>query len=54
MRNIRGQAKTEAEYYRSNPLQHCQICGRLFVKRQETVCSRECAARLEEQRAKKR
>ena len=30
IRNIRGQAKKEAEYYWSNPLQRCQVCGRLF------------------------
>jgi predicted nucleic acid-binding Zn ribbon protein len=49
MRNARGQAKTEAEFYRSNPLQRCQICGKLFVKRAEKVCSRECLEKLEEQ-----
>ena len=48
-----GQAKKEAEYYRSNPLQRCQVCGRLFIKRREATCSRECAARLKE-RAKER
>jgi len=48
MRNSRGQAKKEHEYYRSNPLQRCQVCGRLFIKRRKTVCSRECLAKLEE------
>ena len=49
MKDIRGQAQKEAEYYRSNPLQRCQVCGRLFIKRREAVCSRECAAKLEQQ-----
>ena len=49
MKDIRGQAKKEAEFYRSHPLQRCQVCGRLFVKRRDTTCSRECLAKLEAQ-----
>jgi hypothetical protein len=54
MKNIRDQIRKQAEFYRSNPLQRCQICGRFFIMRREAVCSRKCAARLEEQRAKER
>ena len=49
MKDIRGAAKREDEYYRANPLQRCQVCGRLFVKRRDNVCSRNCLAKLEEQ-----
>ncbi|MGC2076552.1 MAG: hypothetical protein WA728_11075 [Xanthobacteraceae bacterium] len=41
-KDARGAAKREDEYYRSNPLQRCQVCGRLFVKRKEAICSRNC------------
>ena len=50
MRNIRGQAKRETEYYRSNPLQRCQVCGRLFtLHAKDRVCSIACAEMLKAQ-----
>ena len=35
----RGLAKRE-------DLQRCTVCGRYFIRRRETVCSRTCAERL--------
>jgi hypothetical protein len=35
--------------YRSNQLQRCQVCGRLFIKRREAVCSRECLEKVQQQ-----
>jgi predicted nucleic acid-binding Zn ribbon protein len=49
MRNIRGMSKREAEYYRTNPLQHCQVCGRPFIRRKDVVCSKTCLMKLEQQ-----
>ena len=28
MKDVRGRAKREDEYYRANPLRYCQVCGR--------------------------
>jgi len=41
MKDIRGQAKREKEYYASNPLQQCVVCGRWFCRRRDNVCARE-------------
>jgi hypothetical protein len=39
----------EEEWLAQNAPQRCVICGRLFIKRREAVCSRECLAKLEKQ-----
>jgi len=35
----RGRGKANRQFYAGNPLQQCQVCGRLFVKRKDKVCS---------------
>jgi hypothetical protein len=48
MKDVRGRAKREAEYYRANPVQACQVWGRLFVKRREAICSIACQERAKQ------
>jgi hypothetical protein len=46
--NIRG-AKAEREWYRQQDVQSCTVCGRLFVRRKDTVCSMSCKAKAEQE-----
>jgi hypothetical protein len=39
MRNERGRLKAERDYNAKNELQRCVVCGRLFVRRKDNVCS---------------
>jgi hypothetical protein len=36
MKDVRDRAKRERQYYASNDLQRCVVCGRLFCRRQTT------------------
>jgi ferredoxin len=47
MKNQRGISKSERAYYARNDLQKCVVCGRLFCRRKDNVCSRDCLAKLE-------
>jgi hypothetical protein len=42
-KDVRARAKREGEFYRRANVQTCRICGRWFTKRQDDICSRECA-----------
>jgi hypothetical protein len=54
MRDIRKQQKAERNFYQRDELQQCRICGRLFVRRKDTVCSMACKAKAEEGQASKK
>ena len=43
-----GALKAERAYEASNPLQRCVVCQRLFCRRRNRVCSRDCQAKLQE------
>ncbi|MGB8631833.1 MAG: hypothetical protein WCD69_21060 [Xanthobacteraceae bacterium] len=45
MKDIRGQAEREAEWLAGNGPQACIVCGRLFVRRKDNVCSISCLYR---------
>jgi hypothetical protein len=47
MKDIRKQVKAERAYHRRDELQQCTVCGRLFVRRKDTVCSMACKAKAE-------
>jgi predicted nucleic acid-binding Zn ribbon protein len=47
MKDARGQRKSEREFYRVADLQRCAVCGRWFIRRKDTVCSRDCAEKAE-------
>jgi hypothetical protein len=51
MQDTRGRAKREAEYYRSNPIQSCVVCGRKFIRRKDKVCSVDCLKKQETQKS---
>jgi hypothetical protein len=51
MKDVRDRAKRERQYYASNDLQRCVVCGRLFCRRKDNVCSRDCLAKLQEGQA---
>jgi hypothetical protein len=42
MKDARGRAKREAEYYAGNPLRTCPICGRYYTSAKSEVCSVAC------------
>jgi hypothetical protein len=44
LRDIRKQQKAERQFYQRNDLQACRVCGRLFCRRKDTVCSMSCKA----------
>jgi hypothetical protein len=44
MRDVRKRAKAERQFYQRNDLQTCIVCGRLFCRRKDTVCSMSCKA----------
>lgn len=46
MKDIRGAAKREREFYGRNPVMQCFVCRRWFIKRAAgEVCSMSCAER---------
>jgi hypothetical protein len=47
--HIRKGRKAEREFYTRDNVQACVICGRLFTKRRDNVCSIAC---LEKQKEK--
>lgn len=47
-RDTRNAARREAEWLAGNGPQACIVCGRLFCRRKERVCSRDCLAKLQE------
>jgi hypothetical protein len=49
LKDIRKQQKAERAYYQRDDLQQCQICGRLFCRRKDTVCSMACRAKAEQE-----
>jgi hypothetical protein len=51
LKNVRDLAKRERQYYASNDLQSCVVCSRMFCRRRDNVCSRDCLAKLEEKQA---
>jgi len=51
MQDARGRAKRERHFYARGDVRACEVCGRLFTKRADRVCSIACAekkARAEE------
>jgi hypothetical protein len=48
-RDARNAQRREREWLSANIPQRCAVCGKWFVRRADKVCSRECAAKLEEQ-----
>jgi hypothetical protein len=49
MKDARGRAKREAEYYASNPLRTCPVCGRYYTSAKSPACSAACLAKLEQE-----
>ena len=47
MRDVRKQQKAERNYYQRDELQQCTVCGRLFVRRKDSVCSMACKGKLD-------
>jgi hypothetical protein len=48
LRDIRKQQKAERNYYqRQGELQACVVCGRLFCRRKDVVCSMACKGKLD-------
>jgi len=48
MKDVRGRAKREAEFYRGRDhLQACRVCGRWFTIRRDDVCSAVCKAKAD-------
>jgi hypothetical protein len=45
--DIRKQQKAERAYYQRDELQQCTVCGRLFVRRKDNVCSMACKAKAD-------
>jgi hypothetical protein len=41
-RNDGARDRAIERYYQGNPLKACSVCGRLFIRRRDTVCSRAC------------
>jgi hypothetical protein len=51
MKDIRGAAKREREFYSRANLQQCSVCGRWFCRRKDNVCSISCLEKSKEQPA---
>jgi hypothetical protein len=47
LKDIRKQQKAERNYYQRDEVQACKVCGRLFVRRRDTVCSMACKAKAD-------
>jgi hypothetical protein len=50
MNDIRGQRRAERDFYARDNLQQCVVCGRLFCRRKDKVCSLTCLKKQEEAR----
>jgi predicted nucleic acid-binding Zn ribbon protein len=50
-RDTRERAKRQEEFYRSNPVQRCVVCGRQFIRRKDNVCSLDCLKKQETQKS---
>jgi hypothetical protein len=42
-------AKAERQFYQRDELQQCAVCGRLFVRRKDNVCSMACRVKAEQE-----
>jgi hypothetical protein len=51
MKDQRGQAKAERAFLARQDVQQCVVCGRLFCRRRDNVCSVSCLAELEKKKA---
>jgi hypothetical protein len=49
-RDARGQQRAERDLVGRDQLQRCAVCNRYFIRRRDTVCSRDCLEKLEAQR----
>jgi hypothetical protein len=47
VKDVRGRAKREREFYSRANLQQCSQCGRWMCRREDSICSRDCLAKLE-------
>ena len=43
VQDARGQKRAERDLVGRDQLRRCAVCGRWFIKRKDTVCSRACA-----------
>jgi len=48
MQDARGQKRAERDLVGRDQLQRCTVCSRWFIKRKDTVCSRDCAEKAKE------
>jgi hypothetical protein len=46
-RDARNAKRTAENYYAANPVQKCIVCGRMFIRRKDNVCSIACAERAQ-------
>jgi hypothetical protein len=46
---MRKQQKAERQFYQRDELQQCTVCGRLFVRRKDNVCSMACRGNAEQE-----
>jgi hypothetical protein len=46
MRDARGLKRAERGLANREDLQRCAVCGRWFIRRRGTVCSRTCLERV--------
>jgi hypothetical protein len=51
MQHARQQRRAQKDYYARNGVQRCVVCGRLFVRRRDNVCSIACAQKFGAQKA---
>jgi hypothetical protein len=51
MNDIRGQRRAEKQFYDRDILQQCVVCGRLFCRRKDKVCSMDCLRKQETQKS---
>jgi hypothetical protein len=52
-RDARGQQRAERGLVGRDQLQRCAICGRYFIGRRDTVCSRDCLEKQEQAKQQK-
>ena len=46
-RDARNAKRTAENYYAANPVQKCIVCGRMFIRRRDNVCSIACQQKAE-------
>jgi hypothetical protein len=51
MKDVRERIKRERQFDRQDGPQSCIVCGRLFCRRKDNVCSRDCLTKLQEGQA---